>query len=85
MVRVEVLGTVVSLQRDQAERVKGAAAAAAGSSSRCRDLALVFGWAIDSPRVVVLRRSESRELIRLVRQESELSDVATLLGLREAA
>ena len=51
--------------RAQVERAQRLAHAEAGVSSRLRDLALVLDWALNSTRVVALRRSEARELERL--------------------
>ena len=65
MVRLDVRGRTVVLRREDAERLRAAAAADAARSSRRRDLALVLDWALSSPRVVVLRRPEVRELARL--------------------
>jgi hypothetical protein len=80
MVKLELHGRVVSLAREQAERVRAFALAHAGSSSRRRDLALVLDWALNDPRVVVLRRSEARELQRLAQEETSLTDVAAVLA-----
>jgi hypothetical protein len=88
MVRLDVRGRVIVLQREDAERLQAAAAADAASSSRRRDLALVLDWAMASPRVVVLRRSEARELGRLSASDPSLSFLADALsspGRRSAA
>jgi len=80
MVRLDVRGRVIVLQREQAERLQAAAAADAASSSRRRDLALVLDWALASPRVVVLRRSEARELGRLAESDPSLAFLASALS-----
>ena len=88
MVRLDVRGRVIVLQRKDAERLQAAAAADAAISSRRRDLALVLDWALTSPRVVVLRRSEARELGRLSASDPSLSFLADALsspGRRSAA
>ena len=88
MVRLDVRGRVIVLQREDAERLQAAAAADAALSSRRRDLALVLDWALASPRVVVLRRSEARELGRLAENDPSLSFLADALsspGRRSAA
>ncbi len=86
MVKLDVHGVVVSMEPEQAERLRLVAAAQAGSSSRLRDLALVLDWALASTRVVALRRSEARELLRLVEATPELTDVADVLeSVRRAA
>jgi hypothetical protein len=80
MVRLEVRGQVVTLRREDAERLRAAAAATAGLSTRRRDLALVLDWAISSPRVVALRRSEARELAQLLREDGALADLGDALA-----
>jgi hypothetical protein len=80
MVRLDVRGRVVVLKREDAERLQAAAAADAASSSRRRDLALVLDWALASPRVVVLRRSEARELGLLAGSDPSLAFLAEALG-----
>jgi hypothetical protein len=79
MVKLDVHGVVVSIEPAQAERLRVAAAARAGTSSRLRDLSLVLDWALASSRVVALRRAEARELLRLVAATPELADVAQVL------
>jgi hypothetical protein len=88
MVRLDVRGRLVVLEREDAERLQAAAAADAAVSSRRRDLALVLDWALASPRVVVLRRSEARELGRLAEGDPSLAFLADALaaaGRRSAA
>jgi hypothetical protein len=70
---------VVTLTREQALRAQSYAAAEAGTSSRLRDLALVLDWALNTPRVVALRRSEARDLERLASEHPELEAVAAAL------
>jgi hypothetical protein len=79
MVRLDLRGNVVALRPEDVVQLRDAAGARAGSSSRSRDLALVLDWALASPRVVVLRRSEAQELERLVRDEPGLSDLAATI------
>lgn len=82
MVHVEVRGQVLRLPRGLVERAQQFAAAQAGVSSRLRDLSLVLDWALNSDRVVALRRSEVRELERLVDAHPELDALA--IGLESA-
>jgi hypothetical protein len=83
MVRLEVRGQSVSFPRAQIERAQELALAEAGASSGLRDLALVLDWALNSPRVVALRRSEAKELERLAASHSQLDGItATLAALR---
>jgi hypothetical protein len=80
MVRLEVRGQVISLRRDDAERLRAAAAATAGLSTRRRDLALVLDWALSSQRVVSLRRAEARELAQLLLEDDALASLGEALG-----
>ena len=80
MVKLDVRGQVISLRREDAERLRAAAAAAAAVSSRRRDLALVLDWALESPRIVALRRSEARELAALLAEDHTLADLGEALG-----
>lgn len=66
--------------RAQVERAQRLAHAEAGVSSRLRDLALVLDWALNSTRVVALRRSEGRELQRLAAGDSHLAELAGILA-----
>jgi hypothetical protein len=82
MVTLERCGRSILLHAEQAERLRAAAAARAGVSSKSRDLALVLDWAISQPRRrVVLRRGEASELLRLVEQDATLADLSTVPGL----
>lgn len=76
LVRLEIRGQVVVLRREQADYARALAEAQSGRSSRLRDLALVLEWALASPRVVSLRRSEARELQRLALETPALAEVA---------
>ena len=79
MVRLEIRGEVVVLPRAPVERAQQLAHRQAGVSSRLRDLALVLDWALNSTRVVSLRRSEARELERLAEREPQLGELAEIL------
>jgi hypothetical protein len=79
MVRLELRGRPVVLSREQALRAQSLAEAGAGSSSGLRDLALVLDWALNTPQVVALRRSEARDLERLASEHVELGAVAAAL------
>lgn len=78
--RVEVRGRTVALPRAQVERAQALAAAQAGVSSGLRDVALVLDWALNTARVVALRRSEARELERLALLHPELESIASALA-----
>ena len=80
MVRIDVRGQVISLRRENAERLRAAASAAAGVSSRRRDLALVLDWALATPRIIALRRAEARELAALLTEDRSLAGLGEALG-----
>jgi hypothetical protein len=80
MVRLEIRGQLVVVPRAQVERAQRLAHAEAGVSSRLRDLALVLDWALNSTRVVALRRSEARELQRLAAGDAHLAELAGILA-----
>jgi hypothetical protein len=80
MVRLEIRGQLVVVPRAQVERAQRLAHAEAGVSSRLRDLALVLDWALNSTRVVALRRSEGRELQRLAAGDAHLAELAGILA-----
>ena len=80
MVRLEIRGQLVALPRAQVERAQMLAHAQASGSSRLRDLALVLDWAINSSRVVALRRSEARQLKRLALHDPQLAEIAATLS-----
>jgi hypothetical protein len=81
MVRLEIRGQLVVLPPAQVERAQRLAHAEAGVSSKLRDLALVLDWALNSTRVVALRRSEARELERLAGSDSHLAELAAILAV----
>jgi hypothetical protein len=80
MVRVDVRGQVVEMSRDDAERLRARAVVESGRSGRARDLALVLDWALASDRVVVLRRGEASEFVRLAREDAALARVVSHLA-----
>lgn len=75
MVRLEFRGHILSFPRAQIERAQALATAQAGVSSALRDLALVLDWALNTPRVVALRRGEARELVRLAERHDALDGI----------
>lgn len=85
MVRLDLRGRMVTLPAREVEAARDLAAAAAGTSSRSRDLALVLDWSLGSRRVVALRRSEAQELERLVRRYPALAGLSAVLDARDAA
>jgi hypothetical protein len=75
MVRLEFRGHILTFSRPQIERAQALAAAQAGASSGLRDLALVLDWALNTPRVVALRRGEARELVQLADRHDALDGI----------
>ena len=80
MVRLDVRGQIVTLERNDAERLRTAAEAQASISSRRHELALVLDWALASGRTVALRRSEARELAQLLAEDSTLAHLGEALS-----
>ena len=80
MVRLDVRGQVITLRREDAERLRAAAAGQSALSSRRRDLALVLDWALSNPRVVALRRAEAREFAELLVEDVWLAHLGEALG-----
>ena len=70
----------MSFPRAQIERAQALALAEAGASSGLRDLSLVLDWALNSSRVVALRRSEAKELERLAGSHPQLDGIAAALA-----
>ena len=75
MVRLEFRGHILTFPPAQIERAQALAAAQAGASSGLRDLALVLDWALNTPRVVALRRGEARELVQLASRHDALDGI----------
>ena len=80
MVTLEIRGRTVRIPRATVERAQQLAASRAGVSSRLRDLALVLDWALNSDRIIALRRSEVRELERLADAYPELEGLGAALA-----
>jgi hypothetical protein len=79
MVTLEVQGRAVRISREQVERARILADGEAGRSSPLRDLALVLALALSAQRVIVLRRSEARALLRLAVGDPLLAELAAAL------
>lgn len=83
MVRLDVRGQLVTLAREDAERLRAAAETQASISSRRHELALVLDWALATSRTVALRRSEARELAQLLAEDPTLAHLGEALGAPE--
>jgi hypothetical protein len=66
VVKLDVIGTLVTLSEREAEELQAAAAEDSGRSSARRDLALLLERALRMRTTVALNRGEARELAELV-------------------
>lgn len=66
-VTLDVGGRRVDLDRDEALRLRDAAAACGGRSSAARDLSLLLDRGLHQPQVLALRRAEAQTLAQLAR------------------
>ena len=82
MVTLEVQGQVVRVPREEIEQARQRADAEAGRSSSLRDLALVLDLALTNERMIALRRSEVRELLRLAVEDPSLVELTAALRAR---
>jgi hypothetical protein len=78
LVRLDVIGTLVTLSEREAEELRAAAAADAGRSSARRDLALLLERALRGRTTVALSRAEARELAELVTTGGFAANLALL-------
>ena len=84
MVKLDVIGKLVTLSEREAEELR-AAAAAAGRSSARRDLSLLLDRGLRTRTTIALSRAEARELAELLRSGGVRADLALLQeALREA-
>jgi hypothetical protein len=85
LVKLDVIGKLVTLSEREAEELRAAAAAEAGRSSARRDLSLLIERGLRTRSTVALNRAEARELIELLTSGGVRSDLALLQeALREA-
>jgi acetate kinase len=66
LVKLDVLGTLVTLSEREAEELRDVAAADAGRSTTRRDLSLLLARGLRSKKTVALSRAEARELDELL-------------------
>jgi hypothetical protein len=76
---LDLSGRRAELTRVEAVLLRDAAAAEAGRSSLARDLAVLLDHALETQRVLALRRNEAHLLARLARQHA-LGEVAARLA-----
>jgi hypothetical protein len=85
LVKLDVIGKLVTLSERQAEELRAAAAAEAGRSSARRVLSLLLDRGLRTRTTVALSRAEARELAELLRSGGFRTDLALLQeALREA-
>jgi hypothetical protein len=85
VVKLDVIGKLVTLSEREAEELRAAAAAQAGRSSASRDLSLLLDRGLRTRTTVALSRAEARELAELLRGVGFRTDLALLQeALREA-
>ena len=85
MVKLDVIGKLVTLSEREAEELRAAAAAEAGRSSAGRDLSLLLDRGLRTRTTIALSRAEARELAELLRSGGVRADLALLQeALREA-
>jgi hypothetical protein len=84
LVKLDVIGKLVTLSEREAEELR-AAAAEAGRSSARRDLSLLLERGLRTRTTVALSRAEARELAELLTSGGFRADLAPLQqALREA-
>jgi hypothetical protein len=68
LVKLDVIGKLVTLSEREAEELRAAAAAETGRSSARRDLSLLLDRGLRTRTTVALSRAEARELAELLRE-----------------
>jgi alpha-beta hydrolase superfamily lysophospholipase len=78
LVKLDVIGRLVTLSEREAEQLRAAAAADAGRSSARRDLSLLLDRGLRTQTTVALNRAEARELAELLTTGHFSTDLALL-------
>jgi hypothetical protein len=85
LVKLDVIGKLVTLSEREAQQLRAAAAADAGRSSTRRDLSLLLDRGLRTQTTVALSRAEARELAELLTTGGFGLDLALFReALREA-
>jgi hypothetical protein len=85
VVKLDVIGKLVTLSEREAEELRAAAAAEAGRSSARRDLSVLLDRGLRTRTTIALSRAEARELAELLKSGGFRADLALLAeALREA-
>ena len=78
VVKLDVIGTLVTLSEREAEGLRDVAAADAGRSTSRRDLSLLLERGLRTRTTVAISRAEARELAELLTRGGFGSDLALL-------
>jgi hypothetical protein len=78
LVKLDVIGKLVTLSQREAEKLRAAAAAEAGRSSARRDLSVLLERGLRTRTTVALSRAEARELAEFLRDGGFRTDLALL-------
>jgi hypothetical protein len=78
VVKLDVIGQLVTLSEREAEELRDAAVADAGRSMTRRDLSLLLERGLRTVATVVLSRAEARELAELMRAGRFSTNLALL-------
>jgi hypothetical protein len=85
VVKLDVIGKLVTLSEREAEELRAAAAADAGRSSARRDLSILLDRGLRTRTTVALSRAEARALSELLKSGGFRADLALFAEtLREA-
>jgi hypothetical protein len=69
VIELDIMGDIVSIQDNDARRLRDAAAAEAGRSAGHRDLSLLLDRALQTRRRVAVHRGEQRALEEILEKE----------------
>jgi hypothetical protein len=78
LVKLDVIGKLVTLSEREAEELRDVAAADAGRSTTRRDLSLLLERGLRTKTTVALSRAEARELAELLTSAGSGSNLALL-------
>ena len=84
VVKLDVIGKLVTLSEREAEELRDVAAADAGRSSTRRDLSLLLERGLRTRTTVALSRPEARELAELLTSVGSGSNLALLSALGDS-
>jgi len=85
LLRLDILGRMLTVSPALVGRLRDLAAARAGQSSSQRDLSLVLERAVRTGATVALQRREARALLELVEAEPDDAELARIAEAVRAA